>query len=56
VVSGHVNSQFPQYWRNKFQDKEWVIRDDLAERLKANLRLPEDWRTTLILKKYTFEL
>jgi SAM-dependent methyltransferase len=50
VVSGHVNSQFPQYWREKFQDDEWRLRDDLAERLKKELCLPDDWRCTLILE------
>jgi len=50
VVSGHVNSQFPEYWREKFQDEKWKIRDDLAEKLKRDLNLPEDWRCTLILE------
>jgi ubiquinone/menaquinone biosynthesis C-methylase UbiE len=48
IVSGHVNSQFPEYWRNKFQDEKWKIRDDLAERFKRELTLPEDWRCTII--------
>jgi hypothetical protein len=56
VVSGHVNSRTPQYWREKFQDKDWRLRDDLAERLKTDLNLPEDWRTTLIVKNYAYEL
>jgi SAM-dependent methyltransferase len=54
VVSGHVNSQFPKYWREKFEDRDWRLRDDLAERLKVNLNLPEDWRTTLIAKNYSY--
>jgi ubiquinone/menaquinone biosynthesis C-methylase UbiE len=51
VVSGHVNSQFPQYWINKFVDNEWINREDLAEKMKKDLHLPEDWRTTLILER-----
>lgn len=56
VVSGHVTSQFPKFWRERFEDRDWRLRDDLAERLKVNLNLPEDWRTTLILKNYSYEL
>jgi len=56
VVSGHVNSQFPSYWLKKFVDKEWRYRDDLARRFRVDLNLPEDWRTTLILKKYSYDL
>jgi hypothetical protein len=56
VVSGHVNSQFPDYWLKKFVDKEWRYREDLARRFRVELNLPEDWRTTLILKKYSYEL
>lgn len=54
IVSGHVNSQFPEYWREKFQDDKWRISDDLAERLKKDLNLPEDWRTTLIVQNITW--
>ncbi len=50
VASGHVNCQFPEYWVKKFVDANWVNRSDLAERLKRELRLPEDWRTTIILE------
>lgn len=50
VVSGHVNSQFPQYWREKFQDDKWQLRDDLSERFKRDLHLPEDWRCTILLE------
>jgi SAM-dependent methyltransferase len=56
VVSGHVNSQWPKFWRDRFQDRDWRLRDDLAERLKVRLNLPEDWRCTLILKNYSYEL
>jgi len=48
VVSGHVTSQFPEFWRKKFQDKKWRIRDDLAEKFKKDLNLPPDWRCTII--------
>jgi len=48
IVSGHVNMQFPEYWREKFSDDKWKLRDDLAERLRRELKLPEDWRTTII--------
>lgn len=48
IVSGHVNSQLPQYWREKFQDGKWRLRDDLAEKLKKDLALPDDWRCTII--------
>jgi len=51
VVSGHVTSQFPEFWRKKFEDKEWRLRDDLAERFKKELRLPEDWRTTIFAER-----
>jgi len=50
IVSGHVNSQFPQYWYEKFEDKKWRIRHELSERFKKELNLPEDWRTTIILE------
>ena len=50
IVSGHVNSQFPEYWRSKFEGGEWRLRDDLAERFRKELKLPEDWRTTLIVQ------
>jgi len=50
VVSGHINSQFPSYWRQKFQDSKWKIRDDLAEKFKRDLNLPEDWRCTLFVE------
>lgn len=50
IASGHVNSQFPKYWLSKFVDDEWKQRDDLSEWLKRSLKLPEDWRTTLILE------
>lgn len=51
VVSGHVNSQFPDYWIEKFVDSEWTYRADLSARFKKELSLPEDWRSTLILEK-----
>jgi len=56
VVSGHVNSQFPDYWLKKFVDKQWRYREDLARRFKVDLNLPEDWRTTLILRNYSYDL
>jgi len=56
VVSGHVNSQFPDYWLKKFVDKQWRYREDLARRFRVDLNLPEDWRTTLIMKKYSYDL
>lgn len=51
VVSGHVNCQWPSYWEKKFVDKDWKLRPDLSERFKRELKLPEDWRTTIILEK-----
>lgn len=51
IVSGHVNSQPADYWRAKFGDKEWRLRDDLAEKFKKDLKLPEDWRCTLICER-----
>jgi len=48
VVSGHVNSQMPQYWIDKFVDDDWKLRPDLADQLRNDLKLPHDWRTTLI--------
>lgn len=56
VVSGHVNSQFPDYWLKKFVDKEWRYREDLSRRFKVELNLPEDWRCTPILKRYSYDL
>jgi len=50
VVSGHVNSQWPEYWIEKFEDEKWRVRNDLSERFKWDLKLPEDWRTTLIVE------
>jgi len=50
IVSGHVNSQFPEYWREKFEDDRWKIRDDLAEKFRRDLNLPEDWRCTLFVE------
>lgn len=50
TVSGHVNSQVPEYWRKKFEDERWKIRDDLSIRLRHELNLPDDWRTTLIVE------
>ena len=55
TVSGHVNSQFPKYWCEKFEDEDWKLRDDLSEKLKEDLSLPLDWRTTLILEKQSRE-
>lgn len=55
VVSGHVTSAWPTFWREKFEDRDWRLRDDLAERFKVALNLPEDWRTALILKNYSYE-
>jgi hypothetical protein len=54
IVSGHVNSQFPDYWIQKFVDDEWRLRADLSEKFKKELSLPEDWRTTLILENATW--
>jgi len=48
IVSGHVTCQFPEYWREKFEDERWRLRDDLAERMRRELSLPEDWRCTII--------
>ena len=56
VISGHVNSQFPNYWLKKFVDKQWRYREDLARRFKVEMNLPEDWRTTLILRNYSYDL
>ena len=50
VASGHVCCQAPQFWFDKFVDSNWVLRNDLAEKLKKDLRLPEDCRTTIILE------
>ena len=50
VVSGHLTSQFPDWWIEKFVDDEWKYRHDLELRFKQELSLPEDWRTTLILE------
>lgn len=51
IASGHVNSQFPEYWNKKFEDAEWQLRPDLSEKLKTDLHLPEDWRTTIIAER-----
>jgi len=51
IVSGHVNSQFPKYWEEKFEDSEWRLRPDLSTKLKRDLNLPDDWRTTLIVER-----
>jgi len=51
IVSGHVTSMPPEFWRKKFEDKEWRLRDDLAERFKKELKLPEDWRTTIFAER-----
>jgi hypothetical protein len=50
VASGHINSQLPSYWLEKFVDDKWKNRADLAEKLKTDLHLPDDWRTTLVLE------
>lgn len=50
VASGHVTCQPPEWWINKFVDSNWVYRADLAEKLRRELHLPEDWRTTIILE------
>lgn len=50
IASGHVTCQPPEWWIKKFEDEKWVHREDLAERLKKELHLPEDWRTTIILE------
>ena len=50
VASGHVTCRVPDFWEKKFADSHWVLRTDLAERLKRELKLPEDWRTTIILE------
>lgn len=50
IVSGHVTSQTPEWWINKFADEDWKNRSDLAEKLKKDLNLPDDWRCTLILE------
>jgi len=54
MVSGHVTCAWPKFWREKFEDEKWRLRDDLAERLKRDLNLPEDWRCTLILENLTW--
>lgn len=52
TASGHVNSQLPQYWVNLFEDEEWEYRKDLANSFRVRgLRLPQDWRTTLIMER-----
>jgi len=48
VASGHVTCQFPAWWIKKFVDEDWKLREDLSERFKRDLSLPEDWRCTLI--------
>ena len=50
-ASGHVNSQFPEYWIEKFVDDEWRLLEKHSERLVGDLKLPADWRTTLILER-----
>jgi 2-polyprenyl-3-methyl-5-hydroxy-6-metoxy-1,4-benzoquinol methylase len=50
IASGHVCSEMPEWWINKFEDSNWVHRADLAEKLRRILHLPEDWRTTIILE------
>jgi len=50
IASGHVCCNTPQWWIDKFVDSNWILRVDLAERLKKELHLPEDWRTTIILE------
>jgi cyclopropane fatty-acyl-phospholipid synthase-like methyltransferase len=50
VASGHVCCEMPQFWIDKFVDSNWVLREDLSERLRRELHLPEDWRTTIILE------
>ena len=50
VASGHVTCQPPEWWINKFVDSNWILREDLSERLRRELHLPEDWRTTIILE------
>lgn len=54
VVSGHVTSQTPEWWLEKFEDDDWKQRNDLAERFKRELKLPEDWRCTIILEDTKF--
>jgi len=48
IISGHVNLQMNDYWREKFEDDKWRLRDDLADRLRRELKLPEDWRCTIV--------
>lgn len=50
VASGHVCCETPEWWINKFVDSNWVLREDLSEKLRKELHLPEDWRTTIILE------
>jgi len=50
IASGHVTCQAQKFWINKFVDSNWVLREDLSEKLRKELHLPEDWRTTLILE------
>ena len=53
IASGHVCCETPQFWIDKFVDADWVYRADLADKLRRELHLPEDWRTTLILENVT---
>ena len=53
IASGHVTCQPPEWWLKKFEDENWVHRADLAEKLRRELHLPEDWRTTIILENVT---
>lgn len=50
IVSGHVCSQTPDWWLEKFEDDKWRQRDDLSNTFTGDLNLPDDWRTTLILE------
>lgn len=50
VVSGHVTGETPQWWIDKFVDEDWKVREDLADKMRRDLNLPDDWRCTLILE------
>jgi len=38
------------WWLEKWEDDAWKQREDLAERMRRELRLPDDWRSVVILE------
>lgn len=54
IVSGHVNSQLPEWWLERFEDEDWRQREDLAKRMRRDLKLPDDWRTTILLENVSW--